>query len=442
VGSEENRYRGGGAANAARVVGNLRRRDAPSPGHLRSGADAERPLVPMDHDDPPDGGLPSPDDRLWRHPSELAASGRPASSGATDPDGASTPRTPRSHRPTIVLLAVIVGLTGAAAATLVAPSAGDRDETRLLPVTSTVPTSTAATVVDAVGHAVVRVSVEHDGRVRRGSGVVVRPDGLVVTSALLVDGVDEVTVTWASGRREAATVSGADDLTGLAALSVDDAGLSSATVAASPARPGEVAYTVASWAGAPDPSISRAHVSAAVGHLDEAQGRLLGLITTSSPVPRWADGGALVDAAGGWQGISLAVPDDPSSGWAVPATVAVRVADDLRRLGYVDRGWLGVWGATLPSADQPDGDPATVGATPQDGEGGVLVLEVSPGSPAAAVDLRVGDVVVTIDGEAIRSFGDLRSALTLTRPGDEATVEIRRDGERHPLVVTLAAAPR
>ena len=107
--------------------------------------------------------------------------------------------------------------------------------------------------------------------------------------------------------------------------------------------------------------------------------------------------------------------------------VAVRVADDLRRLGRVDRGWLGVAGRR------------TVGGSPT--PSGFRVEEVAVASPAATAGLRVGDVVIAVDDDRVRSLDDVRAALTLTRPGQTVTVEAVRGSETLTVDVVLAPSP-
>jgi len=384
-------------------------------------------------DDEPRPGAPlPPEDRLWRHPSELA---RGASVVAVPGiDGR-----PRRRRRALMAVAVLSGITGAAA-TVVALAAVGSLSTRTVnrvereAVTSVVPVSittvsTARALTSSVAPAVVEVTVTAgSGEQRRGSGVVLTADGLILTSAHLVAGASSVVVTWPSGRAAAARVEGHDDLSGLAAITVDRSGLSTATVDLAPPEPGEVAVTVAASSGTAGPTLTQVVVSATRTHADADGGRLLGLIETDRPVPDGADGGALVDEDGNLRGVSLWVPDDVTTGWAVPAEVAQRVADDLSRLGRVDRGWLGVRG----TASNPEGDvPA-----------GLAVEDVAAGSPAHGVGLEPDDVVLAVDGQRVRSLADVQAALTMTRPGQLVTVERARDGTTSTLEVTLADAPR
>lgn len=374
----------------------------------------------------PGAPLP-PDDRLWRHPSELVPPA-PLAPAATGP-------VPGGRRRVLVAVAVLSGLTGAAAtvATLVAmgtfsPRVVERVERRpVADITPTTAVRTARAVATSVAPAVVEVVATVGGQHRRGSGVVVRQDGLILTSAHLVEGATAVVVTWPSGRSGTASVSGHDDLTGLAALDVDGSGLPTAAFDITTPRTGEPAITVAAWSAGGGPTLTQGFISAVGAHADPAGGRLLGLIEVDDPVPSWADGGALVDDQGQVRGVCLWVADGGATGFAVPAEVALRVASDLDRFGRVDRGWLGITGsATGPT-----------GAAP----GGVRVDEVADGSPAERAGLAPGDVITAVDGAPVRALADVQAALALTRPGQQVELERARDSRVAPVTVTLAPAP-
>jgi putative serine protease PepD len=385
------------------------------------------PVVRDEPDDWSDPGAPlPPEDRLWRHPSELVTV---PSATATTGEGHG------ARRRTLVTVAVLSGLTGAAATvvSLVAigtlgPRTVERIEPR--PVASQAPTTTVRTaraVASSVAPAVVEVAATVGSDRRRGSGVVVRADGLILTSAQLVEGAASVVVTWPSGRTGTATVEGHDDLTGLAALNVEGGGFPTATLDTTPPEPGERAITVAAWAGSGGPTLTQGVINATGSHADPDGGRLIGLIETDQPVPGWADGGALIDGEGLLRGVCISVEAHVATGFAVPTDVALRVAEDLDEHGRVDRGWLGVRGSsTAPGGSAPVG---------------VAIDEVAPGSPAEGAGLQPGDVVIAVDQSRVRSLADIQAALTMTRPGQQVQVERDRDGTTTTVEVVLAAAP-
>lgn len=331
---------------------------------------------------------------------------------------------------------MLSGITGAAATVVALAAVGSLSPRTIerveragtASVTTSPPTTGTATAVAAsIAPAVVQVTARVGEVRRRGSGVVMRDDGLILTSEALVSDADEVVVTWPSGTTATATARGHDDMTGLAAVEVDGTDHPAVDAEVADPVPGATAITVAGPSGDGGPTIARSVVSAANVHADAEGGRLLGLIETDQPVPDWADGGALVDDEGHLLGVCVVVSDDATTGFAVPAAVAQRVAEDLRAHGAVDRGWLGVRGTSV-DAEEPM--PA-----------GLLVDEVAPDSPAADADLRPGDVLTSVDGRPVRSLADVQSALTLTRPEDEIRIQrVRAEGSTS-VEVTLAEAP-
>jgi S1-C subfamily serine protease len=274
---------------------------------------------------------------------------------------------------------------------------------------------------------VVEVAATVGDEVRHGSGVVARSDGLVLTSAQLVAGATAVGVTWPSGRREEATLDGRDPMTGLAAITVAGTGYPTATLDITPPRPGDQTITVSARPGGSAPLVVEGTVSATGTHVADGDALLVGLIETDHPVPAGADGGALVDREGNLRGICVALTGQTDAGWAVPAEVALRVADDLRRLGRVDRGWLGIAGAPV----------AVDGAVPA----GFAVGEVVAGSPAERAGLAAGDVVLAVDDQRVRSLPDVQAALTLTRPGQSVALEVNRADQTLEVEATLVPTP-
>jgi S1-C subfamily serine protease len=365
------------------------------------------------------GPLP-PEDRLWRHPSEVAHAAAPELAG----DG--------RRRRTFATVGLLSGLAGAAATVVSLAALGaftatvvERDTTGTTgPPTTTVHSATA--IATSVAPAVVEITATFGFRTRRGSGVVARSDGLVLTSEQLVAGATSVSVTWPSGREETASVEGVDPMTGLAAVTVAGTGYPAATLDMTPPRPGDQAIAVSARSGGEAPMVVEATIHATSTHVVTGDTVLIGLIETDSPVPDGADGGALVDGEGNLRGICVALAG-ADAGWAVPAEVALRVADDLRRLGRVDRGWLGIGGE--PAA----GD----GAVPA----GFAVAEVVPGSPAALVGLAPGDVVLSIDDHRVRSLADIREALALTRPGQTVALEVTRAAQTAVVEAVLSPTP-
>lgn len=404
-----------GAVSAVENLGNLRDRAPDRPRRTRR--------VVIDDDGAGPGPLP-PEDRLWRHPSELARSAGPGGPGESG----------RRSRP-LATAGVLSGLAGAAVtvvslaalATFTAPSALVERGANGSSGPPTTAIGSAPAIATSVAPAVVEVTATLGDEVRHGSGVVARSDGLVLTSAQLVAVATAVVVTWPSGRREEATIEGRDPMTGLAAITVAGTGYPTATLDMTPPRPGDETIAVSARSGGSAPLVVEATVSATGTHVADGDAMVVGLIETDQPVPAGADGGALVDREGHLRGICIALADGVDTGWAVPAEVALRVADDLRRLGRVDRGWLGIAGAAVAGDDAA---PAGFG-----------VDEVMAGSPAEQAGLEAGDVVLAVDDQRVRSLADVQAALTLTRPGQTVALDVDRADHTLEVEATLVPAP-
>lgn len=328
-------------------------------------------------------------------------------------------------------MVVVSGLAGAAVAVLSLAAIGtfSTGSTAEQVSASTVPPTTvlgATAIATAAAPAVVEIAAVTADGVRRGSGVMARPDGLVLTSARLVDGAEALEVRWTDGGTADADLAGVDVVTGLAAVTVDGGVHPTTTLDLTPPEPGDRTFAVGAGSAGSGPVVRTGVVAATDVRPSLATGVLVDLIETDAPVDVGVDGGALLDEAGNLRGVCIAVGEG-DEGWAVPVDVAVRVADDLRRLGRVDRGWLGVAGER------------TVGTGPT--PSGFVVENVAVGSPAEHAGLRVGDVVIAVGDDRVRSFDDIRGALTLTRPGQRLTVEAVRGGETIAVEVVLAPSP-
>ncbi len=382
-------------------------------------------------DDPSGGGAPlPPEDRLWRHPSEVGAA-RLASATAA-------PARVVRDRP-LWAVAVVAGLTGATVAITalavtgsLSPRIVERPRAVVAATTSIVARpKTVKALASEASQVVARVEVRTAEGTRHGSAVVVRADGGLLTSARLVDDAERVTVTLGDGRALVARVVGRDPGTGVAVLGVPGLLAVAPTAQARP-QPGDTAVTVAgSTEGGGQPSVTSGVVSSVGASVDDGGRRLWGLIELDRPVSDQGDGSALVGADGRITGICLAVPTRGragATGYAVPIDLALAVAEDLLAYGKVRRAWLGVEGDDLSAED----------ARRLNVAGGARLAGVTRASPASRAGLRVDDVVIEVGGTPVRSMGDLVAALQVLRPGEKATFTVVRAGEPLRMPVTLA----
>ncbi len=300
--------------------------------------------------------------------------------------------------------------------------------------TSTAP-KTVRDVAAVVGPAVVRVEV--DGGARTGSGVVVRADGVLVTSAALVGDAERVVVVHGGeGREVEGTVLGSDEVVGVAVVQVAGEDLPTAPRATGNPMTGEAAITVSSGSGrSAGVTVTAGVVSALGGEATGPAGVVRGLIQTDRPMPPDAAGGALADGDGDVVGMCVLLESmDGASvgGYAVPIGVATAVADDLVAHGRVRQAWLGVEGEDLDAEDAAD-----MGL-----DGGAVVQRVTNGGPADESGLSSGDVVVAVDGMPVSSMDDLAAAVSARRPGQQIVLSYRREGTDGMAVVVLTEKSR
>jgi S1-C subfamily serine protease len=275
-----------------------------------------------------------------------------------------------------------------------------------------------AAAVERAGRAVFAVA----GRARLGStGVHWRP-GLVVTADHTVHVDEEVTITGPDGRALTARVAGRDPTIDVAVLKVDAPDVAVADVADSDAV--RVGHIVLALGAGPRASWG---VVSSVG--DQ---RMLHLDLTLYP---GFSGGPLVDAQGRVVGINTS---GASRHWqlAIPAAAVNRAVDELQRRGRIPRAYLGV---STQAVRLPEPVRQRLNL---DQQTAVIVVEVQPGSPAAAAGLTIGDVIVSLGATRIADPTDLKSALRPDRVGESVTASVLRGGEPKDLMVTVGERPR
>jgi S1-C subfamily serine protease len=291
-----------------------------------------------------------------------------------------------------------------------------------------------------VSPSVARVDAQGPFGAGSGSAVVFRSDGVLVTNAHVVDGASRVTVTLPDGERREAEVVGGDPASDLAVLRVDASELPVPVWADADATPsvGDPVVAIGSPFGL-DGSVTSGIVSALGRTVTPAQGvALVDLIQTDAAINPGNSGGALVDAAGRILGINTAIASSGGGsegvGFAIPATTATNVADQLLADGVVRRAELGVAGQTV------DADTAALYGLPV--TSGAVVLDVRPDSPADRAGLEQGDIITAIDDEPVGSVAELVGRIQQRRPGDEVTLAVARPGtDGRTVTVTLGEAP-
>lgn len=381
-------------------------------------------------DEGPGSPLLPPDDRLWRHPSEVAEASPTMVRGLAAGAASSSP--PRVVSVVALTSCISVLLTLGVVA-VVRPFRVDDGGPAMTP-TGSRPSSLASVGDVAALTAQVRPAIAHvravgageDGGDSSGSGVLFRDDGMLLTALHVVEGASSLWVLLDDGRRIDARLVGGDEETDIAVLDLEGSSFPVAPLGGDDDDlVGAGAVTIGAHGDVDSGPVVRTTLVSAVGQEATVDGhKLVDMIRTDSAMASGCAGGAVVDAHGRVIGIASAnvASGDGSSavGYATPISVATAVADQLVASGRVVRGWLGIDGATRD---------------------GAVVHGVKPSSPAAAAGLVAGDVITAVDGTSVASMSGLVARLRARRPGDIVRLSVRRAAETVELSVTLAEKP-
>jgi putative serine protease PepD len=383
------------------------------------GDDDERPGGPTDdHPGNPLGELPHPLDRLWMHPSELAA--------------VPTAPPPGRGRPTWTAT-LVAGAAGAilTLGVLGAIGALDRSAPNQAPgdvVPTSAPAPTAHALVVAVANSIVAVSARDGDVTRRGSGVCIRRSGEILTSERLVGNAAKIDVTTPDGVVRTARVVGRDKTTDLVLLRVEPDGntrvqpailTSTASFATTVPSTGDSVWVVgAPSPGGSSPWLSNGLVASTDSLVSSRRGpNTSGLLETGAASSVASSGGALVDPSGKVVGIVLAPVAGTRVTYAVPIGTALEVANDLREQGYTIHGALGIDGINSPD--------------------GPMVTKMDTDGPAADAGVRVGDIVESVDHRLVYTMSDVMALVRHDRPGESVVLGLRRGTAKLTMIARL-----
>lgn len=271
-------------------------------------------------------------------------------------------------------------------------------------------------------------------RMGLGSGFIISEDGYVLTNNHVVEGADSVIVRMSDRREFDAEIIGTDPRSDLALLRIDASDLPTLKLAADDnLEVGEWVLAIGSPFGL-DYSVSAGIVSAKGRSLPtEKNENYVPFIQTDVAINPGNSGGPLFNLAGEVIGVNSQIftRSGGSIGlsFAIPASVARNVVEQLKENGRVTRGWLGV---TIQDVDKNLAESFGLKRP-----GGALVAEVSADSPAGKGGIRSGDVIVRFDGKEIPTSADLPHVVGLVAPGSRVEVEIVRDKSPKTLTVEV-----
>ena len=268
-----------------------------------------------------------------------------------------------------------------------------------------------------------------------GSGVVLTPDGYIVTNNHVVEGADQVEVTFNNKVKKTATIIGTDPTTDLALLKVEAEDLPYLTFGDSDnVRIGEWVLAVG------NPFRLTSTVTAGIVSAKARNLSILGegtevesFIQTDAAINPGNSGGALVNTKGELIGINAAIASHTGSyegySFAIPSNIVRKVVDDLLLYGETQRGYLGIY-------------PAELTQELAEKEGlelieGVYVADVTEGGAAKLAGMQKGDVLTAINGKKVNTVTQLMETIRQYRPGDKVDVDVNRSGHHHHYELTL-----
>lgn len=278
-----------------------------------------------------------------------------------------------------------------------------------------------------------------------GSGVIISPDGYIVTNNHVVNGADELTVTLNDNREYSARIIGTDPNTDLALIKVNGKNLPTLPIGDSDnLKVGEWVLAV----GNPynlSSTVTAGIVSAkarSMGGEGSNGPQISSFIQTDAAINPGNSGGALVNAKGELVGINAMLYSQTGSysgyGFAIPTTIMVKVVDDLKKYGTVQRAVLGIRGGDVLNyinAQKDEKKDVNLGTNE-----GVYVAEVTEGSSAAAAGIVKGDVITEADGKKITKMSELQELLSKKHPGEKVTLTYLHNKSKHSKTVTLKNA--
>ncbi|MEQ1771866.1 MAG: trypsin-like peptidase domain-containing protein, partial [Devosia sp.] len=270
-----------------------------------------------------------------------------------------------------------------------------------------------------------------------GSGVIVGPEGYILTNHHVVEAADEIELALADGRKAPAKVVGTDPETDLAVLKVDISGLP-ATTFGNPDKlsVGDVVLAIGNPFGVGQ-TVTMGIVSA-LGRSHLGISTFENFIQTDAAINPGNSGGALVDATGNLVGINSAIYSRSGGslgiGFAIPANLAKQVMEQIVRTGSVTRGWIGVEVQDL-SAELAESFKLS-------NLRGTLIAGVLRGGPADRAGIKPGDILVSVESSQVVDSTSMLNLVAALEPGKQATLKVLRNRNEMLVKVNVGKRPR
>jgi serine protease DegQ len=270
-----------------------------------------------------------------------------------------------------------------------------------------------------------------------GSGVIVSRDGLILTNHHVVESADEIEVLLADGRRARAKVVGTDPETDLAVLKVDLTALPAVDFGSeADASIGDVVLAIGNPFGVGQ-TVTMGIVSA-LGRNQLGINTFENFIQTDAAINPGNSGGALVDTRGRLLGINTAIYSRTGGslgiGFAIPASTARQVMDQIVNSGSVTRGYIGV--------EPQDVTPELAEAFKLPRKDGAIIAGVMRSGPADKAGVKVGDILFEVEGQPVTNTASMLNVIAQLKPGATARFRFMRDGREVDLNIVVGKRPK
>lgn len=295
---------------------------------------------------------------------------------------------------------------------------------------------TVPEIVTKVSPSVVGVSCVMSGGTASGTGFVISEDGYIVTNYHVIDGARAISVSFSTavdGEQLEAELIGGDEQTDIAVLKIDKDGLTPVTFGkSSELIVGEIAITIGNPLGSELSGTVTAGIISALGRKLTIEDKEMTLIQTDASINSGNSGGPLINSYGQVIGITSAKVSTiygEGLGFAIPIDEALPIIRDLIEHGYVKgRPIVGISGENI----------SEIYARYYDIPQGFIVRELSEGGPAEKAGVKVGDIVIGIEGTLIESVSEFNDVKKNYKAGDTITISVYRDEEIVDIEITLA----
>jgi serine protease DegQ len=270
-----------------------------------------------------------------------------------------------------------------------------------------------------------------------GSGVIVSPDGYILTNFHVVEGADEIEVGLADGRKAEASMVGTDPETDLAVIRIKEKNLPVIALGEpDKARVGDVVLAIGNPFGVGQ-TVTLGIISA-LGRNNLHINHFENFIQTDAAINFGNSGGALVDTRGNLLGINSAIYSQTGGsvgiGFAIPVSTAKTVLDSIVKHGQVVRGWIGI--------ESQDITPELAGSFGLGRERGAIIAGVVRGGPADRAGMRPGDILLSVQGKKVANTNDMMNLIADLPPGEKAQMTVMRKNRESTLAVTVGRRPR